>query len=80
MQKESDEPKEHSAIPAENVIEDCVSVVESAGAGSGCVRFAGSAGYPGEHATDVVDAQRSAKSETARAFLSGSELGTYPVG
>ncbi len=67
-------------ISAENVVEDHLSGDEFTGVGDRCIRVAGSAGDTGKYPADLADAQRSAKPKAARALLSGSFSGTYPVG
>ena len=73
MRNEIHDPKVNLVVSTKNDVEDHLFGDEFIGVG-------GSAGDPGEYAADMVDAQWSAKSKTARALLSGSGLGPYPVG
>ena len=80
MRNEIHYPKVDFVVSTENVVEDHLSGDEFTGVGDRCVRLAGSTGDTGKYPANLADTQRSSKSKTARALLSGSELGPHSVG
>ena len=80
MPNQIHDPQAYLVVSVKDSIQDHLHVDEFAGAGDRYVSITGSHGDPGKYPADMADAQWSTKPETARAFLSGSEPGSYPAG
>lgn len=80
MPKEIHDPKAHTAVSFEDTFQDRTIGIALSGNGSRYLSSGGSDGNSREHVANVAGAQRSAGTETARAFFHRIGVGACSVG
>lgn len=80
VSEEIHDTKAHTTVSSEDTLQDRTFGIAFSGNGSGHLSAGGSDGNSREHAANVVGAQRSAWTKTARAFFHRFGIGACSIG